>query len=59
MENVEVMVVLIISTAVEVGEADSAASRLCKGEPRQQQLRRGKALIEKRGTKWRECPQSI
>jgi len=31
-----------ISTAVE--EADSAASKLCKGEPRQQQSRRGKLL---------------
>jgi hypothetical protein len=39
---------LTVSTAVE--EADSAASRLYKGETRQQQSRRGK-LVEKRRTK--------
>jgi len=58
-ENVEVVVVVLtISTTVEeAGEADSAASRLCKGEPRQHQSRRdvrsgGNALHSKR---WKTC----
>ena len=54
-EDIEVVAALTVSMAVEeVGEAESAASRLCKGAL---SIIIEEGEVEKRRTTWRELPQ--